>query len=357
MPKDKGPEWNHVTIVDDAGGKGSAFVTMQCLYCEKTYSGGVNRIRAHLVGGDTSISKCDKAPEEVVDALSAITREKTQRDREKKKRNELDKLTKGTGSDVKQTQKSLAQTSIVAALNSNCKVEADTAVAKFFYASGIPFSVVESKHLKEAFSAAAKCGPSYKPPSRAALSGKLLDQAVVDADNKLSEFKAQMTFTGATLISDGWTNVQNRPLINYLAVTPDGAMFIDGCDTSGEIKDAQFIAAEIKRNMESLGAENIVQVVTDSAGNCSAARKMLSDAYPGIVFSPCSAHCLDLLLEDIGKLQWASPVISKAHGIVKFITNHQASLAHFRKRSTIELLFKARRDSICKFLHYAAALA
>jgi len=79
-------------------------------------------------------------------------------------------------------------------------------------------------------------------------------------------------------------------------------------------------------------------VVTDSAGNCTAARNLLSEAYPGIVFSPCTAHCIDLLLEDIGKFHWVSYVIDKGHRVIKFITNHQASHAHFRKRSTIELL-------------------
>ena len=34
-------------------------------------------------------------------------------------------------------------------------------------------------------------------------------------------------------------------------------MFIGDSDTSGETKDAQFIAAEIKRNIESLGKENL----------------------------------------------------------------------------------------------------
>ena len=26
MPKDKGPEWNHVTVIDDGGAKESAFL-------------------------------------------------------------------------------------------------------------------------------------------------------------------------------------------------------------------------------------------------------------------------------------------------------------------------------------------
>lgn len=338
MPKDKGPEWNHVTIVDDLAGKGIAYVTMRCLYCDKAYSGGVNRIRSHLVGGDTSISKCDKAPDEVVTAMKTVATEKTQRDHDKKKRVELDKLTKGAGSVATKGQKAVTQTSIAASFNSASKALVDSAVAKMFYATGIPFSIVENKYFKEAFSSVAKCGPSYKLPSRAALAGNLLNDAVTDADKMLSEFKAQMSVTGGTLVTDGWTNVQNRPIINYLAVTPDGAMFIDGTDTSGETKDAQFIADDIKRNIKLLGEPNIVQVVTDSAGNCSAAREILTECYPGIIFSPCTAHCLDLLLEDVGKLAWAAPIISDGHRIVKFVTNHQASLAHFRKKSTLELL-------------------
>ena len=40
---------------------------------------------------------------------------------------------------------------------------------------------------------------------------------------------------------------------------------------------------------------------------------VLADDFPTITFSPCSAHCLDLLLEDIGKLPWASDIIRKGH--------------------------------------------
>jgi hypothetical protein len=334
MPKDKGAEWNHVTVVEDGGKKGIAYATVHCLYCDKTYSGGANRIRAHLIGGDTSILKCGNVPDEVACAMKVLNEGKEKKDRDRKIRNELDRLTKTAGS----TKKPLQQTSIAASFSTGCKAAADAAVAQFFYANGIAFSVVESKYFKEALSAVAKCGPSYKPPTRAALSGDLLSGAVTGVDKKLSEFKAQMSITGTTLISDGWTNVQNRPIINFLAVTADGAMFIEGSDTSGEQKDAPYIAAAITTNIELLGAENVVQVVTDSAGNCAAARASLSLEYPRIVFSPCTAHCLDLLLEDIGKLPWAADTISKAHNMVKFLTNHQKSLACFRSHSTVELL-------------------
>lgn len=88
---------------------------------------------------------------------------------------------------------------------------------------------------------------------------------------------------------------QNRSLINFLVVTGDGAMFIDGVDTSRQIKDADFIAKELVKRINSLGCDNIVQVVTDSAGKCVAARDKLRMKYKSMVFSPCSALCLYLL--------------------------------------------------------------
>ena len=44
MPKDKGPEWNHVVVLDGGGEKGIVYASMKWLYCDETYSGGVKRI-------------------------------------------------------------------------------------------------------------------------------------------------------------------------------------------------------------------------------------------------------------------------------------------------------------------------
>ena len=46
MPKDKGREWDYVTVIDDGGDKGVAYTSMKCLFCDKTFHGGPNRIRA-----------------------------------------------------------------------------------------------------------------------------------------------------------------------------------------------------------------------------------------------------------------------------------------------------------------------
>lgn len=53
---------------------------------------------------------------------------------------------------------------------------------------------------------------------------------------------------------------------------------------------------------------------------------------------PCAAHCLDLLLEDIGKLPWAKAITDGANDIANFMKNHQMALAMFRRRSSKEII-------------------
>jgi hypothetical protein len=47
---------------------------------------------------------------------------------------------------------------------------------------------------------------------------------------------------------------------------------------------------------------------------------------------------MDLLLEDIGEQVWAASLVKTGRQVVKFIVNHQASLAFYRTHSAKELL-------------------
>jgi hypothetical protein len=76
----------------------------------------------------------------------------------------------------------------------------------------------------------------------------------------------------------------------------------------------------------------------DSAIVCKATGCKLKAHFPHITFTPCTPHCLDLLLEDMGKLDWVSSVIAKARIALKFITNHHKSLVLFRSLSKLKLL-------------------
>ena len=212
------------------------------------------------------------------------------------------------------------------------KEAADRAIARFFYAAGTPFNVADSRHFNVAIKAVAAHGPTYCPPSRKALGTTLIDKELSDVKHKVEADTKQ----GVTLVSDGRTSVQSRPIINFLMISSEGSVFLSATDTSGQEKNAEYIAILLEKQIK-VSQDKVVQIVMDSAASCVAAGKLVVK-FPGIVCSPCTAHCLDLLLEDIGKLQWIRAVIHQGHEIVKFLTNHQQSLAFYRSHASLELL-------------------
>ena len=42
---------------------------------------------------------------------------------------------------------------------------------------------------------------------------------------------------GLTIVSNGWKDTRNQPLINVIAVSPKGAMFLKAIDCEGKAKD------------------------------------------------------------------------------------------------------------------------
>jgi len=80
------------------------------------------------------------------------------------------------------------------------------------------------------------------------------------------------------IISDGWTSVQSRPIINALLSTPVGTRFLKAVDTSGAVKDARYIADFVLSCIQEVGAEKIVAVCMDGA--CTASFALINEQVP-----------------------------------------------------------------------------
>jgi len=115
-------------------------------------------------------------------------------------------------------------------------------------------------------------------------------------------------------------------------------MFFKAVDTGGETKDAAYIAEQLIDCIWEVGVNNVIQVVTDSAIVCKVAGRLVKQEFSWITWTPCTPHCLDLLLEDVGNLPWAAKVVAEGKAVVKFITNHHRSQALFCGKSTLDLL-------------------
>ena len=90
-------------------------------------------------------------------------------------------------------------------------------------------------------------------------------------DAKVSEsIKGLINETGGLIISDGWTDVAGRPIVNALLATPAGIKFIKAVDTSGSTKDKGYIANFIIDVIHHFHAQRQdVSIVGLSKGGCT----------------------------------------------------------------------------------------
>eukprot|EP00253_Pinus_taeda_P010886 PITA_10886 len=181
-------------------------------------------------------------------------------------------------------------------------------------------------------------GPSYVLPSYESLTTKGIDRSKQRIEERVKPIRDSWAISGCTLVSDGWTDRQSRPLVNTLACCPQGVIHLSTINFMDKTKTAEYLFQILKDTILSIGEDNVVQVVTDNASNCVRAGELLMEHFPKLFWTPCVAHCIDLALHDIGKIGWVQVNISQARQLVKFILNHRLSLNIFRKYKTRNLL-------------------
>ncbi|XP_074274145.1 uncharacterized protein LOC141597770 [Silene latifolia] len=119
---------------------------------------------------------------------------------------------------------------------------------------------------------------------------------------------------------DGWTDRKRRSICNFLVNSPKGTVFSSSIDTSEISKTADKVLEMLDAIVEKVGEENVVQIVTDNAANYKAAGLRLMEKRPKLFWTPCAAHCIDLMLEDLDKkISIHGVTITKARKITTYI--------------------------------------
>ncbi|XP_057831543.1 uncharacterized protein LOC131042228 [Cryptomeria japonica] len=225
------------------------------------------------------------------------------------------------------------------AFKNDAREIADQSVGRCLYANGLSFNVVRSPYWQDMLKKVNEAPQGYIGPGYEKVRSTLLAKEVKNIDNALAPIRNSWKQTGVSIISDGWKDTKNRPLINVIAVCPKGAMFLKAVDCEGQMKDAQFIANILIQCIQDVGPQNVVQVITDNAKNCRAAGMLIETRFEHIFWTPCAVHSLNLMLQKIGrKIDWIKQIYVEAEEIQMFITNHNMSQAIFRSFSQLELL-------------------
>ncbi|XP_010247496.1 PREDICTED: uncharacterized protein LOC104590486 isoform X3 [Nelumbo nucifera] len=367
MPRPRDIGWQHGKMV------GGHRHHVQCNYCHRTMIGGVTRFKKHLASKKGEIRGCEAVPKEVRDLirkhLAAVKLRKTTEKKQKKVDGEdLDEPSsedKDTESDDSDREMAAARLESLRTLHeaeeshqqmtnehqqmvgtreffdafSTVKEDqesmdqADMAVAKFMYDAGIPFSAANSFYFQLMADAIAAVGPGYKMPSYHSLRGKLLNKTVQETGELCQELKRSWEVTGCSVLVDRWTDRTDRTVLNFFAYCPKGTMFLRSVDATETTKSSEALLDLFDSIVQDVGPKNIVHFVTDTTPNYKAAGKALMNKYKTFFWSACAAHCIDLMLEEFGKMDQVKEVLARAKRISQFIYNHAWVLNLMRKKT------------------------
>jgi hypothetical protein len=154
-----------------------------------------------------------------------------------------------------------------------------------------------------------KLRPAYSDfiPSAATIGNSLLTKEYYRLYERGKTFLANAR--SYSLVSDGWSNIRNEHLVNFVLIIPGcKPFFYRGISTVGIPQTAEAVAAAILKVIEELGVDKCVSVVTDNASNMQGAWKIIEEKYPKIFANGCGAHVMNLLIKDICELDRYKPI-------------------------------------------------
>jgi len=88
-----------------------------------------------------------------------------------------------------------------------------------------------------------------------------LKEEVKGVLEKLEPLKGDWKKYGVSILSDGWSDIKKRPIINILVSCCTGTTFLRAIDASNAPRiDARYVFGHIKQAILDVGPENVVQV-------------------------------------------------------------------------------------------------
>ncbi|KAH7545623.1 hypothetical protein FEM48_Zijuj01G0113100 [Ziziphus jujuba var. spinosa] len=206
---------------------------------------------------------------------------------------------------------------------------ADKEAARMFYASALPFNFANFSYFRQYSKTLANNNlAGYTPPTYNRLRTTLLAQEKEHINRKLQPIRDSWKKKGVSTVSDGWPDRQRRPLINMMAASSGGAMFLKSIDASSNIKDGDYVASLFLQVINQIGDANIVQIITDNASNFKSTGLHIESKFASSIVMSKRLKEVKIALENmVMDSEWKSyrdaNVESKAQEVKQCIVNDQ----------------------------------
>ncbi|ESQ55887.1 hypothetical protein EUTSA_v10026863mg [Eutrema salsugineum] len=316
---------------------------VKCKLCGKEISGGIHRLKQHIAHKKEAMAscprssqadkeKCMKALNEVKDKKSLKRRhEDDLRDEVNVEKQATDEVQEELGTmrsphfqgpmdqfaGTINPEASLATQKRQQSIHDVISKEKTDVVrqycSRWAYHASIPFNAIDNEPFRLFCEALGQFGPGWIPPSQYQLREPLLNEEVLRTQKKVKLLEEEWEREGCSVMTDAWTDMKRRSIMNLCVNSRGGTCFLSSKDTS---KDS-----------------HNVQVVTDNATNNVSAARMLRDKRPNIFWSGCAAHTLDLMLEGISKLPNFEKLITQAKAATVYIYAHHKTFSMMRSNT------------------------
>ncbi|XP_009785951.2 uncharacterized protein [Nicotiana sylvestris] len=382
----KDPAWAYSARVNETNN-----MAIRCLFCDKITNGGIHRQKAHLIGGDPNVASCPKVPGHVKEELKAYLQKKelkTQMIHEQELYNlndDDDETEEGDDASLL-SQKSQKRGRMLPPMSSSCgstgktkgpmdcyfqqksgdkggksdnpqvdakailRDRAVTCFARWMYDAGLPFNCVNYTDTFVAFiEVVGQYGPGMKTYYE--VRGPYLKKEVAEVNKFVKEHEVEWNKFGCSIMMDKWTARNRKMIINILVNSPKGSLFLESFDASGSSTDSTKMYSLFKSTIDSIGAENVVQVVTDNASENVKAGDLMYVGYPHIYWTPYAAHFINLIFGDIFMERPFSTVFNQAIRVHSYIVQRPLLLNMMKKfTKQISLVKPAKTRFVIAFL-------
>lgn len=351
--------WNYGKLCDVTNKE-----RVKCDFCGHISTGGINRFKLHITGTTSSVLSCLRSSPEAKAicqrALDAYEAKKVAKKKHKaevradvhvtalnearearesvcvgstssepNKLGPMDKFVRPIDGKSSR-EEALRQLSMNEALFKERRAQCSPYVARWVYSHGIPFNALDNDEFNQMCEAIGKFGPGYEPPTQYELREKLLSDEYARTKSLLDDREKEKIKLGCTIMTDAWTDMKRRSIMNLCMHCSGGTSFLKSKETSDVSHTSEVIFQLVDSAIEEVGVEHVMQVVTDNASNNMGAKKMLLEKRPKIFWSSCATHIINLMLQGIGNLKRFKTIIDQAKNLTIFIYAHHKTLALMR---------------------------
>ncbi|KAH0638781.1 hypothetical protein KY285_035367 [Solanum tuberosum] len=287
-------------------------IKARCKYCAKIVS-GFHRLKLHLAGIRGNVTPCSEVPTPVKEAFNA---------------------------------------EILAKKSFQSSQEISKYIGRFFYEAGIDFDAIRSPSFQKMVRATLSPGQTIKFPSCQELKGWILEDAVKEMRQYVTEIRNSWASTGCSILLDGWIDSDGRNLINTLVYSPRGTIYLRSSDISSFSENVDALLLFYEEVLEEVGVETVVQIVAYSTSDWMIeAGQKLMDRCKTVFWSIDASYCMELMLQEVTKIGWIKEALKKTKMLVQFIYSHATVLKLLRGAfSEAELVKSSKIKAIVPFL-------